>query len=217
MTFDRVVVINLQRRPDRLAAFLVRWSAISDNPQSALRTPQLSIFPALDGHAVEIPPEWQSGPGAFGCMQSHRAVLAQALVDGVERLLVLEDDAVFVPHFPSRLAAFLAAVPSDWDQLMLGGHHLSTPIPMGQGIVRVTACGHNHCYAMRPAFMARLLDRWRGGGPFNGQVHCDWIMSQDPELQAAHHVYAPEPFLVTQATGRSDISTPTPRRSRRRI
>ena len=39
---------------------------------------------------------------------------------------------------------------------------------------------------------------------YNGMAHCDWIMGRDPEMQAAHKVYAPELFIVGQERCQAD-------------
>jgi hypothetical protein len=183
--FDRVVLINLRRRPDRLARVQVElhrchWPFLPP-----------CLFTAIDGQTGHVPADWQSGPGAWGCSQSHQAVLAKALADGVKNLLVLEDDVSFVDGFVDKTAAFLAAVPADWDQLVFGG-----TVDRGGGIFGT------HCYAIRPPFMGRLLARWQAS-----HQHCDWVAACDPAMQLAHKVFYPDPFLAAQLKGSSDVAT----------
>ena len=191
--FDRIVVINLRRRPDRLKQF---WREL-DRHHWPFQKPE--IFQAVDGNKVPAPKTWDAGGGAWGCMQSHRQILEQAIMDDVSKLLVLEDDMCLTSDFVARITDFLSRVPNDWGQLMLGGQHSSeATLRVKRGIVRCTNCQRTHAYAIRGRFMRALYQHW-----VSTQGHCDHRMG---EIQARYRVYAPEPFIFGQAEGRSDIS-----------
>lgn len=202
--FDRVVLINLERRPERRARVLHTLSLI-DWP---FRAPE--IFQAFDGSTSAVPTGWKASPGAWGCLRSHQMVLEQAIADGISNVLVLEDDVCFASNFRTRIEEFLIALPQDWDQLMIGGQHKTQfgwPATVNVSVTRTFACEGTHCYAIRGDYMRRLVERWGGGGLLDGNVHCDWIMARDPEMQRAHKVYSPSSFLAGQDRGRSDVAS----------
>lgn len=190
--FDRIVVVNLDRRPDRLARFSTR----ADRIESLAGWERLR---AVDGEAVPAPPFFRSGYGAYGCRQSHLRALEDALMDGIGSLLVLEDDCRFCEDFDERLADFLNAVPTDWCGLWLGGHHDETTDRVCPGVVRCRSAGRTHAYAVRGREAMRALYRlWA-----RSDRHIDHIVG---EWQSKWPVYAPDPMLCGQDSGRSDIS-----------
>jgi len=191
-SFDRVSVINLRHRPDRLAVFR------QELEQKGWPFVEPEVFEAVWGDRLPVPKDFTQGGGAFGCRQSHVAVLQRALTDGVRSLLVLEDDAMLNPGFAEEVARFLAAVPDDWEGLMLGGQHHTTPEPVKPGVVRVKYAQRTHAYACRGRYMRALFERW-----LNCNVHIDWAMQ---DWQHQYVVYAPERFLIGQRRSKSDIN-----------
>lgn len=195
--FEQVWVINLSRRNDRLENF---WKELDKSRWPFCRP---KVFSAIEGNKVGVPRYWQTGGGSYGCLRSHLVLLERAIQDDVQSILVLEDDAVFMNTFGEEVAGFLEKVPSDWQCLMLGGQHVnSQPVPIGPGIVRAGGGGgiqRTHCYALRGREIMKELYRvWA-----NAAVHCDWVMGP---CTARFNTYAPDPFLVGQSNGPSDIS-----------
>lgn len=204
--FDRVVCVNLDRRPER-------WSRFTDNVRRvAWPFKEVERFRAVDGSLVPPPVGWVSGGGAWGCMESHRRILEDALLDNLSSILVLEDDAFFPPEFPDEVAEFLARVPDDWDCLMLGGQHIHIdkrpPVPVAPGVLRCTNCQRTHAYALRKEAMSALYQKWHSWVP-KTSGHCDHIMGP---FMATRKTYAPADgrgrprMLVGQDHNRSDIA-----------
>lgn len=190
---DRIVLINLDRRGDRLRRFT----------QQAERYPALkgwSRVSAVDGYARAAPPGWRGGPGAFGCQQSHLAVLAAAIDDGVQTLCVFEDDAQLAPGFSAGLAALLRDAPADWEGLLLGCQEQVPSLAVSPGVRRTVNAQRTHAYVVRGREpMQALLDHWRAA-----HTHIDhhWYV-----WQQARKVYQPAPLIAGQAAGRSDIAS----------
>ena len=91
--FERVVVVNLDHRPDRLERLHRHLTSIV----WPFRFPER--VRATDGRKVKPPNWWKAGGGAWGCHQSHLRIIENALMDDVESILVLEDDVFFKPDF----------------------------------------------------------------------------------------------------------------------
>ena len=191
--FDRVALINLDKRKDRLGAFSAKISGYP-SLQSFIR------YRAVHGDSVTVPGFFISGGGAWGCRQSHLRVLEDAMMDGIQTLMVLEDDVRFVPNFEVKLAQFLKRVPSDWEGLMIGGQNQGPTTPTGiEGIVRSTNTQRTHAYVVRGLEpMQDLYRLWA-----RCDRHIDHWFGQ---WQQRHPVYQPEPFLCGQDETSSDIS-----------
>lgn len=194
---DASFVISLARRPERLDAFRARWPA-------GATIPVPEAFPAVDGLLEDVPAWWKTTPGAWGCYRSHLAIVEQCLAEGIGRVLVLEDDATFVPDFATKAEAL--EVPADCQQLYLGGQHLLQAEPGPPGLVRGRNVNRTHAYALLGREALELV-----------RDHC----RPDPAMwRARHHidhqfgilhrecritVYAVRPWLCGQARGLSDV------------
>jgi GR25 family glycosyltransferase involved in LPS biosynthesis len=188
--FDRAVVITLRRTPDRLAQFLSRPSPFKPE-----------IFYAVDGDYVPAPEWFHQGGGAWGCWRSHVRVIEQALMDGINWLLVMEDDCAFVPDAESRLKEFLSKVPADAHCLMIGGqqHDDGQTIPICPGVRKVSQCERTHCYALSREGMKSLYRWWNDAN----DAHCDWQLGDWQE--SGVNCYRPDPFIAYQASNFSTI------------
>lgn len=211
--FDRVVCLNLDRRPDRWQRFMAELPA--DWPFVPVER-----VAAVDGKACEIP-EWYGAnllrlnhpprdwlrkrAGAWGCLQSHLAVWRESW-HTCERLLVLEDDAVFLPGFVRDVQTFLSLVPDDWDQLYFGGEHLKPPEEFAPGVFRGVNVNRTHAYAIRRPMMLAMAAHF--SEPWAAHREQDWHV--DHQLGRMHetgcwNVYAPTRWFVGQAGGCSDV------------
>lgn len=185
----RVAVINLDRRPDR-------WTAFCERAPCPWPLPPIERVSAFDGHAIDVPAYWQSGPGAYGCLLSHTR-LWEETAEQNQTLLVFEDDAVFCEHFADKFHAFIRAVPDDWQMLYFGGEHILPPEQIGGDVLRCIGAKKMHAYAVRGEPMRRLPPLLR-----RKTIHVDVELAL---LHHEFHVYAPAKWLCGQAASVSDI------------
>ena len=158
-SIDGVVVINLDRRPDRWAEFRSAWNDRLDWD----RVVRLS---AIDGRtlpgAFERP--WFRGRnrdstwvGRAGCALSHRAALQTAQDMGWRYALVLEDDAVPADAFPDALAK--VCLPESFNLFYLGcGTPRHASYPLVDGTIPIEGALDLHAYVTDPKARERLLE-----------------------------------------------------------
>ena len=189
--FAAVYVLNMANRPKKLAAFQAETARV----KWPFKTPQ--VFAATDGKATD------KKSGVWGCLLSHQAVLQKAITDGSANVLVLEDDAIFKDDFAVKVAAFLPAVPTDWDIIMLGGQNTKRRYIVNPLVCRCSYCMRTHCYAVNGKFMGTLNAAWQASIASGVVKSCSETMA---ELMAAAKVYSPWSFLAGQRGGHSDVS-----------
>ena len=111
--FDKVIVINLDRRTDRMDKLV---------PQLEKLDIQYEKFSAVDGKQLGVDP-------IVAGLQSHLQVMKQ--ITG-QRVLILEDDAQFVEDFNEKFEKVIQTLPEDWDIFYLGAL-----VPKDVGLVRM--------------------------------------------------------------------------------
>lgn len=138
------------------------------------------------------------GSGAYGCAMSHISLLEHTIMNNLETVLILEDDAVFSEDFCQKLALFNSALPDSWQMLMLGGHHAAPPRLVASGVVRTTKTLQTHAYVVRVSARSVLLDAYKRATGHIDQEH--------GKVMKKTETYAPDPFLVYQRGCTSDVS-----------
>jgi len=116
--FDKIYVINLLRRNDR-----------RQNIERRLKNHNVTnyiIFPATDGASSPMYKYYLSvkgftdTAGAFGVLSSAARLIHHAATNKYQRILILEDDAVFHKNFNDEFSGRISKIPSDWKLLYFG-------------------------------------------------------------------------------------------------
>src|SRR5437764_11856657 len=140
--FGRVAIIHLPERIDRCRSLKAELSSVGLD----IHDPKVTI------PAAPVPQDPNGFPsrGVYGNFLSHLGILEQAYSDGIESVLILEDDAIFSKAFnrsQSRIALYLRE--NVWDQVYIG-HSIAAKLPPApSGLVKF----HGnffwaHCYAV---------------------------------------------------------------------
>lgn len=193
--FDACFYINLDGSTARRDAFL-GLVAQADWP-----FPKPQRWPGVRETA---PSWWKTGDGAWGCFRAHVDLLHYCSTRGVESVVVFEDDAVFVDDLAEQVRGFMAAVPHDWHQINLGGHHCKPPVVVNDKVLRSRGCNTTWGYAVRGAGLSAIHELV---GRFPQSLHDEnaHIDVMFATLQAdALKAYAPWRWFVGQAAGQSE-------------
>jgi hypothetical protein len=199
---ERVYVINLPHRTERLAAFWQRFPKDWHFP-----TPL--VFSGIDGKLVPPPAWWQGGPGGWGCHRSHTRLLEDCLKEGINSVMVCEDDAVFVDHFTEKVKLYFQHLPQDWRIAYIGGQHIQQeqrlPRKVNDWVYQPYNINRNHCFVLHGRDAMELYFRHLTNYP-------DWKLPHhtDHRLGELHKtsprgLYCPREWLAGQSEGYSDI------------
>ena len=213
--FDRVYIINLPERTDRIRHLKKEFLKLG----SSLDSPNVEIFPAIKPSTKEP----FTHIGYKGCFLSHLSILKKAREEGLENILILEDDVQFTPDFLSNETKIIDQLrQKEWDFIQFGyaalpGEtldqsltHPSEPswgtfVPFSESVTQT------HCVAVNRRCLERLINFFEAmlqrpvGHPDGGPMSPDGaynVFSWRPDTERLLLV----PPLVGQVSSRSDIS-----------
>lgn len=242
--FDRVFVLNLARRPDRLESFACR---------ARLAEIEFERFEAVDGSTEPYRRAWKSyskgplqpvpnranpvtssreyyldynsqaarlaflehklgrkaiqTPGAWGYLETMKALIEKAILEEYESIVVFDDDAIFHRRFPERFSNIYKKIPKSWKIIQLGTlqYHWSDNWVewCSEDLYRDYGTGlGSHAVAIRSCVFPMLLDHCRRFLlPYDeGALH--YVRRTWPE-----DCYTVYPNLVIQDVGESDINS----------
>lgn len=201
--FERICILNLPYKPERRER-LTRHLAEQGFEKN------ITWMRSYSGDKMPPPAWWNAGNGAWGCHLSHARVLAEAIADGIENVLILEDDVVFQPDAAPLLKGFMKQVPEDWGQIYLGGQHLKDPTTVvgSPFVLRCHCVNRTHAFAVHKRAMVRMHQHiWHA--PDYMQRPGGWHI--DHQLGVAHErgdwpVYGPSYWIAGQDAEWSNIS-----------
>lgn len=195
--FEKCVCISLDRHWRRWHSFQKHIASIH------WPFAEVERVNAIDGMKATPPSFWGGTPGMWGCYRSHVRVIEDALNQGVESLLVMEEDVLFSQDFGPRAGNFLDAVPSGWAQIYFGGVSKGAETQVNAEVIRSEGIVLTHCYALSghgiEALYKHLSETW-DRGPWDVDQRMRMI-HRDSDFP----VYRPLKWLASQ--NRSASST----------
>lgn len=149
--FDCIYVINLKRRPDRLAHITEQLVQINAT---------FKLIEAVDGNNVKCNVKVGNGwnyKGVTGCAYSHKKVYEDALNNKFNKILVVEDDNIFADKFNEKFSCFIKQVPVNWEMLYFGGNHQAKTKAVNINVELITHTYTTNCYAICCDILPELL------------------------------------------------------------
>lgn len=205
--FDRVAVINLPTRPDRLRSVKTEIAKLGI-PQETLEVPEAPM-PADDGGFPSR--------GVYGNYLSHLSILKAALASGTRRLLVLEDDAIFsrAAQNRGRQQMILQDVEGqEWAMWFLG-HKLRSELKNSpKGVIPNTMEFHwAHAYAVHHDSLAELIafleeSMARPAGYGVGKMYIDGAFYHYRAEESSKPCLVSNPALSIQKGSDSNLAGP---------
>ena len=202
--FDRVYVINLEHRQERLKSFFeslpVDWPFQYPERREAVA-----------GDRSPPPRWWKGGNGAWGCYRTHLGIIEECLNQDIGSVLIFEDDAICVKNFHEKVEQFFAHIPEDWEMVYLGGQHIQQnqrlPRKLNEWVYRPFNVNRSHCYGIRGRKMLELVYRHLNDfRNWNVPHHIDHYLGElHKDMETG--LYVPREWLVAQSEGTSDISS----------
>jgi GR25 family glycosyltransferase involved in LPS biosynthesis len=204
--FDKVYLINLKRRPDKLK--------ISTDLLNKLGI-VFELFEGVDfceGVPADYPNQPKSQflinkPGAFGCLMSHIEIIKNAKKNNFDKILILEDDIAASENFINLFDQKVKDLPADWKLFYLGGsghtgeneHNVTTKIT--EHISETTGTYTTSSYGVSSSLYDTILNKWDSGGETIDQIYV-WRIQK----QSNHACYTVRPNIMWQRACFSDIA-----------
>lgn len=188
--FDRVFVINLDHRTDRLEQFVAGLEAFGVSKNWINQS--LERFSAV-----------KSDNGADGCRDSHIAILKIAKERGYKNILVFEDDCQFVGT-PNDFGAFCKQLNLvNWDIAYLGWNSHEPLQPFDLNLLVAKEIYSTHAIAYNNTVYDRIIeaDNFAHIGVLDV-----YYREQLQKGLSAKTCFASYPLLCSQFNGHSDIT-----------
>ena len=183
--FPLILCINLDSRPDRWAQCQQEFAKVGIQDRVERLQASTGVHPE------------------HGCALSHVRAMRRMLADGLDRVLVLEDDVEFLPNVLTVLAAALLDLGDRrCDAFFVGclGGRFDT---VASDLLRVRGTCGTHAVMYSPKALEVVegwygnLDNWDRPGPI------DVVLSD--QLVSLGHCYAPNPIAAIQRASPSSM------------
>jgi GR25 family glycosyltransferase involved in LPS biosynthesis len=101
-----------------------------------------------------------STPGTYGCLLTHRNIIAELARQNIESALIFEDDCVIPDGSAGLIREAIEELPTDWGVLyfMRDGRDYNQPVDTSSKLERINATLCSHAYAIHRRAYQPILD-----------------------------------------------------------
>ena len=156
-------------------------------------------FPAVRGHKARKKRNHGNG-NKYACRLSHRIIIRQARLKGLDDIMIYEDDLVLAPNYREMIERF--PPPDDWGVLFMGCAHLQPPELAAPLWARLKYVWGMQAYVVREKHYNTILNALWKKTPPGVQRGTDATFSS---LSQSIPMYAAYPPLAWQRPGFSDL------------
>lgn len=191
--FDKVFLINLKRRKDRLDFF-----------QSQVDKFDLGNFEVVE--AVDTSNESNRNkrmmPGAYGLIETNIKIFEKSIEENYETICIIEDDCMFLDEI-NNVEYYYNYLPQDWDMLYYGCNHnyhapnFPRPIMINEHVLKLQHSHSAHFVVIKKTMYEKIKSFICN---FHGPLDVMYV-----KFQLENNVYSFNPNLTTQKPGFSDI------------
>lgn len=215
-SFEKIYLINLKRRPDRLKNFLDHYK------ESDMKNEEIIKFDAIDGSKLNVDrvplselaqaelqqlettgfrtKHYQLTKGGIGCYLSHVKIWENILKNDAENVLIFEDDAQVPNDILLKINEEMKHMPNDWDIVLFG--YICKKCMKYEKYNEVERFMLTHCYMIKKSAIVKIMNS-NTLFPITQQI--DALMS---ELSSIINIYSVKDKLVKQFNSRTDIQAP---------
>lgn len=187
--FEKVYVINLDRRKDRYENFIKELSKFNITGFERVS--------GVDGKNLTLKKN-NLLLGEIGILLTHIEIIKKCQKDGVENVLILEDDVTFTNEI-KKIDEYMSSLPKDWDFIYFGGNHTygKQPLMINDKINKLNYSVGLQCVGINKRMFEPILNLL---SLIEKQVDTYYA-----ELHSVCNAYCFNPNIAKQSIGFSDI------------
>ena len=192
--FDKVFLVNLDKRTDRLENFQKQVTEYNLGDYQRVS--------AIDGTTIDLKNYTNRlRPGELGLILTNLSIIKLAKENKYETILILEDDCNFSEEI-KKVDEYFSLLPLDWDMLYMGGNHnthmgVTPPIKVNEKVMKLHSTYSTHFIGMKSTLyehIESMLSRYQE------PLDLSYV-----RLQKIFNIYSFYPAIANQIVDYSDI------------